>query len=180
MGKVIADELGGELDVALVRKIGAPGNPQYAIGSVAENGEIAVREDARVLGIPQSWIDDEARRQLAVLRERRRTYTPGRPPADPAGRVAIVLDDGVATGSTILAALKVVRAERPARLVAVTAVAPASTVKRLAAEADEVVVLATPEPFYAVGRFFDDFGEVTDAEVIAALAESGDRVAAAD
>jgi predicted phosphoribosyltransferase len=176
MGRIVADALDGELDVALVRKIGAPGNPQYAIGSVAEGGEIAVREDARALGIPQSWIDAEARRQIATLHERRRLYTPGRPPADPAGRVAIVLDDGVATGSTMLAALEVVRGKRPAKLVAATAVAPPSTVRRLAREADEVVVLATPEPFYAVGRFFDDFGEVTDAEVVAALAAAGDRV----
>lgn len=170
MGRIVADELDGELDVALVRKIGAPGNQEFAIGSVDESGEVLVRDWAEEYGIPESYIEREARRQLAVIEERRRLYTPGQPPADPVDRVVIVLDDGVATGSTMLAALERVREQRPRRLIAAMAVAPRETVAELAKQADEVVCLATPEPFLAVSRFFRDFSEVTDDQVIAALA----------
>lgn len=179
MGRILADELDGELDVALVRKIGAPGNPEFAIGSVDESGEVRVREWAEEYRIPETYIQREARRQLALIRERRRLYTPGVPPADPVDRVVIVLDDGVATGSTMIAALERVREQRPRRLVAAMAVAPRETVAELAQEADEVVCLATPQPFLAVGRFFRDFSEVPDGEVIAALSSTPGRMLAA-
>lgn len=170
MGRILAEELGGELDVVLVRKIGAPGNPELAIGSVAENGEIAVSPWAEEAGISPSWIEEEGRRQLAVLRQRRHLYTPDRLAAEPAGRVVIVLDDGVATGSTMLAALEQVRARAPHRLIAAMAVAPGQTVAKLSRVADEVVCLASPEPFFAVGLFFQDFSQVGDDEVMANLA----------
>jgi putative phosphoribosyl transferase len=170
MGWILAEELGGELDVVLVRKIGAPGNPELAIGSVAESGETVVSPWAEEAGVPQSWIEQQARRQLAVLKERRKLYTPDRLAADPAGRVVIVLDDGVATGSTMLAALEQVRARNPYKLVAAMAVAPRETVAKLARAADEVVCLASPEPFFAVGRFFQDFSQVSDDEVMDILA----------
>lgn len=170
MGRILAEELGGELDVVLVRKIGAPGNPELAVGSVAENGEIAVSPWAEEAGISPSWIEEEGRRQLAVLRQRRHLYTPDRLAAEPAGRVVIVLDDGVATGSTMLAALEQVRARAPHRLIAAMAVAPGQTVAKLSRVADEVVCLASPEPFFAVGLFFRDFSQVGDDEVMANLA----------
>lgn len=170
MGKILAEALDGELDVALVRKIGPPGNPELGIGSVAETGAVMVNEWARALGVPAAHIDQEARRQLALLQERRRRYTPDRPPVDPAGRLVIVLDDGVATGSTLLAALEQARARRPAKLVAATAVAPRQTVAKLARAADEVVCLASPEPFFGVSQFFVDFSQISDDEVIAILA----------
>lgn len=176
MGKILAEALGGELDLALVRKIGAPGNPEFALGSVAENGQTVVREWARDAGIPEDYIEREARRQLATLIERRRLYTPGRGAVDVAGRVVIVLDDGVATGSTMLAALELARALGPRRLIAATAVAPRQALERLARAADEVVCLASPEPFQAVSLFFDDFSQVTDREVIAILATNHERV----
>ena len=176
MGKILAEALGGELDVALVRKIGAPGNPEFAIGSVAENGEVVVREWTRQSAIPEDYIEREARRQLATLMERRRLYTPERRALDLAGRVVIVLDDGVATGSTMMAALELVRALGPRRLIAATAVAPRKTLERLQSAADEVVCLASPEPFQAVSLFFDDFSQVTDREVIAILATNHERV----
>lgn len=169
MGRVLADELGGELDVVLVRKLGAPGNPELAVGSVAEDGEIVVNDWAWSYGITRSYIESEARNQLALLAERRKRYTPDRPPVDPAGRVVIVLDDGVATGATLLSALHLARAKGPRKLVAAMAVAPQETLEKLVRAADEVVCLASPEPFYAVGLHFIDFSEVSDAEVVAAL-----------
>lgn len=169
MGRILADALDGELDVVLVRKLGAPGNPELAAGSVAEDGEIVVNDWVADYGIPRSYIDGEARNQLSVIRERRRRYTPDRRPVDPAGRVVIVLDDGVATGATLLSALHLARAKGPRKLVAAVAVAPPETLEKLARAADEVVCLATPDPFFAVGLHFIDFSEVSDAEVVAAL-----------
>ncbi len=177
MGRILAEELDGELDVALVRKIGAPGNPELAIGSVAENGEVMVSSWVEETGIADSWIEQEARRQLAILKERRRRYTPDRLAADPAGRVVIVLDDGVATGSTMLAALEQARTQGPRKLIAAMAVASPQTVAKLALIADEVAFLASPEPFIAVSRFFEDFSQVGDDEVIAILEAEHDRVA---
>ncbi|HSF42223.1 MAG TPA: phosphoribosyltransferase family protein [Thermoanaerobaculia bacterium] len=176
MGRILADELGGDLEVALVRKIGAPGNPELAIGSVAESGEVVVSPWVEEAGIPQSWVEQEARRQLAILKERRRLYTPDRLATELAGRVVIVLDDGVATGSTMLAALEQVRARGPYQLVAAMAVAPREAVAKLARVADEVVCLASPEPFFAVGLFFEDFSQVSDDEVMSILEEDLHRI----
>lgn len=177
MGRLLAEELAGELDVVLVRKIGAPGNPELAIGSVEESGEYVVARWAEEAGIQPSWVDQEARRQHAILRERRKLYTPDRLAAEPAGRVVIVLDDGVATGSTMLAALEQVRARNPRKLVAAMAVAPQETVGKLARVADEVVCLASPQPFFAVSQFFEDFSQVGDDEVMAILAANHARSA---
>jgi putative phosphoribosyl transferase len=176
MGRILADELEGELDVVLVRKIGAPGNPELAVGSVAESGEVVASPWAEEAGIPESWIEQEAMRQLAVLRQRRRLYTPDRLAVEPEGRVVVVLDDGVATGSTMLAALAQVRARSPYKLIAATAVAPRETVAKLARAADEVVCLASPEPFFAVSPFFADFSPVGDDDVVAELAADHDRI----
>lgn len=179
MGKILAESLGGELDVALVRKIGAPGNSEFALGSVAENGEVVIREWTRNAGVSADYIEREARRQLATLAERRRLYTPGRRAAGIEGRVVIVLDDGVATGSTLLAALEQARRGGPRRLIAATAVAPRKTLEGLARAADEVVCLASPEPFQAVSLFFDDFSQVSDREVVDILAMDHERTVAA-
>lgn len=167
MGRVVADALGGELDVVLVHKLGAPGNPEFAIGSVDESGRVTLTEAAAFYGIEQEYIDRETGRQIAAMRARRERYA--RPPADPRGRVVVVVDDGVATGSTLIAALNAVRAQGPERLIAGIGVAPPDTVERLRALVDELVCLETPEPFFAVGRFFADFGQVSDEEVIALL-----------
>ena len=177
MGQILAEELDGELDVVMVRKIGAPGNPELAVGSVAESGEVIVSPWVEEAGIPPSWIEQEARRQLAVLRGRRRRYTPDRLPAEPAGRTVIVVDDGVATGATMLAALEQVRARSPYKLIAATAVAPRESLEKLAAVADEVVCLSSPEPFFAVGHFFEDFSQAEDEEVAAILAAVQARMA---
>ena len=167
MGRIIADALGGELDVVLVRKIGAPENPEFAIGAVAEDGTVDLRPAGE--RVRPDWLERETGRLVAALRERRRRYTPVRAPLDPAGRTVIVVDAGAATGATLATALRVVRARRPERLVAAAAVAPAHTIERLEEIADEVICLHTPRLFRAVGGYFHDFEPVGDAEMIELL-----------
>jgi predicted phosphoribosyltransferase len=169
MARIIADALDGEVDVVLVRKLRAPGNPELAIGSIDEAGHVALAEHAKDLWITDEYLEREQREQLEVLRTRRERYGTARPAASAAGRVVIVLDDGVATGSTMMAALKAVRARRPAWLVAAMAVAPPETLKRPRPLADEVVCLEAPPVFYAIGSFFRDFAQVSDEDVIAIL-----------
>ncbi|WP_414039794.1 phosphoribosyltransferase [Acidithiobacillus sp. M4-SHS-6] len=169
MGRIIANALHGDLDVVLVRKIGAPGNPEYAVGAVDESGRVWMDPIADRLGISKQYIRDEAARQLAVIKARRAQYTPIHPAIDPRGRIVIVVDDGVATGATLGAALRLLRQQQPARLIAAFAVAPPDTIARLHPLADDLVYLSAPEPFHAVGEFFADFREVKDEEVLEIL-----------
>ncbi|MDD2748265.1 MAG: phosphoribosyltransferase family protein [Acidithiobacillus ferrooxidans] len=169
MGRIIANALHGDLDVVLVRKIGAPGNPEYAVGAVDESGRVWMDPIAGRLGIGEQYIRDEAARQLEVIKARRAQYTPIHPAIDPRGRIVIVVDDGVATGATLGAALRLLRQQRPARLIAAFAVAPPDTIARLHPLADDLVYLSAPEPFRAVGEFFTDFREVKDEEVLEIL-----------
>ena len=178
MAAIIAEALDGELDVVLVHKLGAPLQPELAIGAVDEEGHVSLAETAAQVGADEAYIARERDAQVAMLRARRERYTPARPPVCPEGRTVIVVDNGIATGSTLIAALRAVRARRPARLVAAAAVAPMETVLRLKREADEVVVMHAPVHFLAVGEFFQDFRQVSDEEVVEALAR-GVRVHAA-
>jgi len=178
MGRIIADELGGELDVVLVRKLAAPNAPELAIGAVDENGETFLPEGLDHVHVPQGYIEAERARQLANLRERRALYTPHHASVSPAGRIVIVLDDGIATGATMIAALRATRHKDPAELIAASGVIARETFDSVAAEADRVVCLQTPEYFGAVGHFFEDFDPVEDDAVIAALAEHGGSMAA--
>jgi len=171
MARIVAEALGGDLDVVLVHKLGAPGNPEYAIGAVEENGHVTLNPDARRLA-SDAAIRDEVERQLAGLRERRRRYSAERPPHDPAGRVVIVVDDGVATGSTMLAALHALRRQGPERLIVAVGVAPRRTLQRLASAADEVVCAHPADSFLAVGGFFERFPQVDDDEVERILREA--------
>lgn len=173
MGTIIADALGGELDVVLVHKLGAPGNPELAIGAVDETGELYLNEEASALHVADAYLERERRAQLERLHRRRALYTEAHPPIDPADRIVIVVDDGLATGASMVAALRAVRARRPAKLIAATAVAPAQTLELIKELADEVVCLEVPEVFYAVGQFFLDFPQVTDKEVVTALQQFG-------
>jgi predicted phosphoribosyltransferase len=169
MGKIIAHALGGELDVVLVRKLGAPGQPELAIGAVDETGYVYLTDHARMVGASEDYIASEKEEQLKVLKKRRTQYTHVHPPIDPQDRIVIVVDDGIATGSTMIAALHALRARRPRKLIVATAVAPPSTIRRLEGAADEVVCLYSTEDFYAVGQFFEDFSAVSDEEVIELL-----------
>ena len=169
MGNIVADALGGELDVVLVHKLGAPGNPELAIGAVSEHGTVFPRTLAQSAGSQEDYIRREAERQLQTLRRRRETYTPDREAVSPEGRTVIIVDDGVATGATMTAALQTVRQEQPRRLIAAMGVAPPKAVEALRTKADEVVCLETPRAFTAVGQAFAEFDEVTDAAVIEAL-----------
>ncbi len=171
MGRIIADALGGDLDVVLVRKLRAPDNPELAIGSIDESGRVYLEPDFGDLWT-EDYLEAEERAQLATLRERRSLYGIPRGNTDVSGRVVIVVDDGIATGSTMIAALRAVRAGRPAKLVAATAVAPAETIRRIRAEADEVVCLEIPEPLLAIGLHFRDFSQVSDEEVVRILHET--------
>jgi len=172
MGRTLADALGGELDVVLVHKLGAPGHAEFAIGAVDETGWTYVSEYARSAGADTAYIEQEKRAQLETMRKRRAQYTPARPPIDPAGRIAIVVDDGLATGATMIAALHAVRAREPARLVCAVPVAAPDSLERVRPYADEVVCLEAPHGFYAVGQFYRDFQQVEDDEVVALLARS--------
>jgi len=169
MARILADALGGELDVVLVRKLGAPMNPELAVGSVDESGWVYVADFAASTGADAAYIEDEKQRQLEVMRKRRAQYTAARPPIDPAGRIVIVVDDGLATGATMISALHALRARKPVRLIAAVPVAPSDTLRKVEKLADETVCLDVPEYFMAVGQFYAEFPQVEDEEVIALL-----------
>jgi putative phosphoribosyl transferase len=169
MAKVIADELGGRFDVVLVRKLRAPFQPELAIGSVDESGWAYIASHAASTGASQDYIESEKQVQMETIRNRRNQYTPIRPPIDPAGRIVIVIDDGLATGATMISALHGLRARKPTKLICAVPVAPPETLKKVAALADEVVCLESPEYFMAVGQFYRNFSQVEDDEVIEIL-----------
>ena len=179
IGRIVADALHGQLDVALVRKLGAPHNPELAIGAIDEGGRVQLADHAERLRADPGYVSGEAARQLALIRSRRQQYSPLRPPLDPAGRTVIVVDDGLATGATMAAALTAVRARRPARLVCAVPVAAPDSLASITALADDVVCLLAPEDFYAVGQFYRDFSAVEDATVIALLADAAPAPAGA-
>ena len=180
MGAVIAENLGGDLDVALVRKLRAPANPELAVGSIDETGWTYVAPHAAGTGADAAYLEREKAEQLALLRRRRALYTPARMPADPMGRAVIVVDDGIATGASMIAALHAVRARAPQRLVCATPVAPLESLEQVRPYADEIVCLETPRDFYAVGQFYRDFPQVDDDEVVRILARRAQPRRSAD
>jgi len=168
----VARALGAPLDVVISRKLGAPGNPELAIGAVAPGGVLVLHERAvRQLRVPADYIEREAERQEAEITRREATYRGGRPPAPVAGRTVVVVDDGVATGATAAAALRWARAAGANRVVFAAPVGPPAARTRLEAEADDVLLLREPIGFLAVGEWYRDFDQVTDDEVVAALRE---------
>jgi len=169
MARIIADAIDGDLDVVLVHKLRAPDQPELAIGGVDETGQSHLSDHAAALDIGAGYLEREKQTQLDELQRRRRLYTPVRPPFDPTGRIVIIVDDGIATGASMLTAIHCTRARKPAKLVVATAVAPPETLHQIKKEADEVICLECPAMFYAVGQFFEEFPQVSDEEVMASL-----------
>ena len=170
----VAAELDAPLDLVLVRKIGVPFQPELAMGAVVDGGSpIVVRNEdvIREAGIDEQEFKAICDRELAEIERRRLRYLGTRERAEIAGRTVIVIDDGIATGATMRAALLAVRARRPRQVVLAVPVAPTSTLEALRADADDVVCLEDHEPFDAIGVFYRDFTQVTDEEVVALLAQ---------
>lgn len=170
IGKLIADELGGELDVILVRKLRAPFNPELAVGAIDESGWTYVAAHAAGAGADGAYLAREKQTQMETLRRRRAQYTPARAPIDAKDRIVIVVDDGLATGASMIAALHAARAKQPQRLVCAVPVAAPDSLERIRPFADEVVCLETPAEFYAVAQFYREFQQIEDQEVISLLA----------
>ena len=169
----VAQAIGAPLDVFLVRKLGFPGNEEYAIGAVASGGVRVLDEDLlRSAGVSAETVRRTVEREERELRRRERAYRDDRPALELEGRTVILVDDGLATGSSMRAAVEAVRGRRPGRVVVAVPVGPADRIDDLRRRADEVVCVATPTPFLAVGRFYEDFDQTTDEEVVDLLERS--------
>jgi predicted phosphoribosyltransferase len=171
----VAHALRAPLDVFLVRKLGVPGHEELAMGAVATGGVRVLNHDiVRALRIPDEVIDAVTAREQAELARRERLYRGDRPPADVRGRTVVLVDDGLATGATMLAAVQALRQQHPARVVVAVPIAPPETCEQLRTEVDEVVCAFTPEPFRAVGLWYEDFTPTTDDEVRDLLARGSE------
>lgn len=176
MAQILANAIGARMDIVLSRKLGAPGNPELAIGAVGEDGRVFLnREIASWTAADDDYILEEKRRQFEEIARRIARYRAVRPKASLEGRRVIVTDDGVATGATMQAALWAARRESPKLLVAALPVGPKDTIERLARDADELVCLRVPHFFQAVGQFYDRFDQIDDDEVLRILEEEARR-----
>jgi putative phosphoribosyl transferase len=170
----VARRLGADLDVIVARKLGAPGREELAIGAVtADGGRILNPDVVRALRVSDDYVAAVTARQMAEARAREQRFRGTRPPAALRGRLVILIDDGLATGATMIAAARAVRAHRPRRLIAAVPVGSGQAVEALAAEVDEVVCPLRPEPFIAIGLYYDDFSQVADAEVLELMQGTG-------
>jgi predicted phosphoribosyltransferase len=176
----IARALHIPLDVLVLRKLGVPGHEELAFGAIALGGtRVLDRHILRNIGISAAEVEAVTARERDELLRREEKFRGDSPPLSLAGKAVILVDDGIATGASLLAGIRAVRTMAPAKLIVAVPVAPAETCERLADEVDEIVCVATPEPFGAVGQFYDDFSEVHDEDVIRLLAEHNKARAAA-
>ena len=170
----VARALAAPLDVTITRKVGAPGNPEFAIGAVSEGGGLVLDQGTiHQIRIPESYVEEEVARQRAELERRLTLYRGGRKPVPLKGQTVILVDDGIATGATMLATLRALRARQPARIILAVPVAPQDALDRLRQEADEVVCPHVPAFFWAVGAFYERFDQTTDEEVVRLLQALG-------
>ena len=177
----VAEALDAPLDIFVVRKLGMPGHPEFAIGAIASGGVRVLSEDViRWYGIPESAIDAVARQELAELERREREYRQGRPLMDLRDRIAILVDDGLATGSSMRAAVQAVRTHKPARVVVAVPVGAPGACEEFGDITDETVCARMPEPFSAVGQWYRDFSQTTDDEVHALLQQHAERAQTKD
>ena len=175
----VARALDAPLDVFLVRKLGVPGHTELAMGAIASGGVRVLNDEViRWYAIPDAVINEVARQEHAELERREREYRDGRAPIDLHERIAILVDDGLATGSSMRAAVQAARARAPARVVVAVPVGAASTCREFSSIADEIVCARMPEPFSAVGQWYEDFSQTSDEEVRALLRD--DRIRAAE
>jgi putative phosphoribosyl transferase len=166
IGRDVAIAVSGDLDLVVPRKVGAKGNPEYAIGAVMHDGTLFLNPEAlRITGASADYIEAEKSKEVREAARRLEAYRGGRKEPALEGRVVIVVDDGIATGATMIAALRWVRSRGARMAVAAAPVAPPSTIAELGREADRVICLHAPEPFYAIGEFYQRFGQVSDGEV---------------
>jgi predicted phosphoribosyltransferase len=177
VGYEVAKSLGIPLDVIVTKKIGAPENPELAIGAVAEDGTFILDEDlARRLYVPKEYINEEVERMRQEIQRRLVRYRGNVPYPSLKGREVIIVDDGVATGSTLKAALRLLRHKGAKTVTVAVPVGPPDTIQELEKLADRVVVLQTPEPFYAIGQFYVDFTQTDDEEVAELLKQSREKM----
>jgi putative phosphoribosyl transferase len=170
----VAQALGALLDVFLVRKLGVPGHEELALGAIASGGvRLLNAEVVRGLRIPPEVIDQVAATERAELERREREYRGNRPAPDVRGKTVILVDDGLATGASMHAAVAALRQQEPARIVVAVPIAAPSTCEEFQDEVDEVVCARTPEPFYAVGLWYEDFSQISDEEVCDLLRRAG-------
>ncbi len=172
-GAVLARELNAELDVVLARKLRAPGQPELAIGAVAEDGEMYLNPSAkRLLDLEDEYIFAERAHQLEEIARRKALFRAVRPQAPMEGRSVIVTDDGIATGATMIAALQVARARKPFELIVAVPVAPPDRLQEIRKRCDELICLIAPPSFWAIGQFYEDFSQVEDSQALNLLRAS--------
>lgn len=169
---VVAEALNAPLDVVIPRKVGAPGNPELGLGAVAEDVEVLDQHLIRVLGVSEDYLRRKISEEREEIARRSALYRSGRSAVDLKEKVAVAVDDGVATGGTAAAALRWARAKGAKRVVLAVPVAPPDAARRLKDEADEIRVLASPEPFFAVGQWYRSFPQIPDERVIELLSSS--------